>query len=281
MTAGEALRDSPLPRNEALQLLAHATGRTREALLASPETVLDAEVAAAFRHAVERRARGEPIAYLVGHREFHGHRFSVDAGVLIPRPETELLVDLAIERLPRDGGAVLDLGTGSGAVAISLALACPGATVVGTDQSSAALAVARANGLRLRARVEWLQGDWYEALGTAPRRFDLVVSNPPYIAAGDPHLGAGDLRFEPPTALTDGGDGLAAIRRIVAGARAVLVPGGLLLIEHGHDQAAAVRALLAAAGYGGIESARDLAGIERVASGRLDRPSAKGKPPVL
>jgi release factor glutamine methyltransferase len=266
MTAAEALRRDPsIARNEVLLLLARASGRSRESLLASPDDVLTSEAEAIFRKLRDRRLAGEPIAYLLGEREFYGRRFAVDPAVLIPRPETELLIDLALGCAWR---SVLDLGTGSGVIAITLALERSDATVTGTDVSREALRVAAANAHALRAAVAWRAGSWFDALDDGATSFDLIVSNPPYIAAHDLHLDEGDLRFEPSTALTDGADGLAAIRIIVAGSSARLNPAGTLLIEHGHDQAAHVRALFEASGLAGIASIRDLAGIERVTVGR-------------
>ena len=190
----------------------------------------------------------------------------VGPGVLIPRPDTELIVELAIERLPQAGRA-LDMGTGSGAIAVALAHSRPDAQVTALDVSSAALAVARANAARNGVTVRFLESDWFAALGD--ERFDLIASNPPYIASGDAHLAQGDLRFEPVGALTDHADGLAALRTIIDNAAQYLYPGAWLLLEHGYDQAAAVRALLAHNGYSDVQSWRDLAGIERVSGGRL------------
>ena len=268
MTSAEALRDPSIARNEVLLLLARACGRSRESLIASPDDALPAEAASAFRELRDRRIDGEPIAYLLGEREFYGRRFAVDPAVLIPRPETELLIDLARERVDAARPTVLDLGTGSGVIAITLALECPDALVTGTDVSHDALRVARANADALHASVDWHAGDWFDALPEGSAPFDLIASNPPYIAAGDRHLAHGDLRFEPSTALTDGADGLAAIRIIVAGSSARLNPAGTLIVEHGHDQADAVRALFVAAGLTEVDSIRDLAGIERVTVGR-------------
>jgi release factor glutamine methyltransferase len=215
---------------------------------------------------VERRAAGEPIAYLTGNCEFYGLEFRVTPAVLIPRPETELLVDLALERLPVEGRArVLDLGTGSGCIAVSLGRQRPRMEVWAADAVPAALEVARDNALRLGATVRFVRSDWLADL--AGERFDLILSNPPYVAAGDPHLSRGDLRFEPASALVAGEDGLNDIRRIVAAAPAHLAPGGWLLFEHGYDQAQRCRALLTAAGFGQVTSWRDLAGIERVSGG--------------
>jgi len=260
---------SGLPRLEARMLLEHVLGVPRAWLLAHDTDPLDRAACQRFGRLAALRRDGQPMAYLVGRREFMGRDFAVTPDVLIPRPDTELLVETALECLrDRPRGTVLDLGTGSGAIAVSLALALPGATVWATDASAAALAVARGNAERLGARVDFAQGDWYGALPPGPR-FDLIVSNPPYVAAGDPHLSEGDLRFEPAAALTDGGDGLGALRAIVAGARDRLAPGGALWLEHGWNQSRAVRACLAAAGFSSVASRRDLAGIERISGGSL------------
>ncbi|MGH8818604.1 MAG: peptide chain release factor N(5)-glutamine methyltransferase, partial [Achromobacter pestifer] len=214
------------------------------------------------------RLAGEPMAYLVGHREFMGHRFRVTPDVLIPRPDTEVLVETALECVAGVAGpAVLDLGTGSGAIAISIALARRDARVMASDVSAAALAVAAGNAWELTASVRFVEGSWYEAV-PAGEGFDLIVSNPPYVASDDPHLGQGDVRFEPRGALTDGAGGLEDLGRIVAGAGRHLKPGGSLWMEHGWDQAQAVRDLLAAAGFDAVHSRQDLAGIERISGGR-------------
>lgn len=268
LTPQEALGDRSLARNEALLLLACASGRTRESLLAAPEICLPGAAAERYRALRDRRVAGEPIAYLIGHREFHGRRFAVDPRVLIPRPETELLIELAIAKLARGPAHILDLGTGSGVIAVTLALEIRDAQVTGADVSHDALDVARANAAALQACVDWQLGSWFDALPDRSRRFDLIVSNPPYVAAGDRHLGEGDLRFEPAVALTDGDDGLSALRTIVAGAPAWLAPDGWLMVEHGHDQAATVRALFDAGGLIDVTSVRDLAGIERTTVGR-------------
>ena len=285
MTVEAVLADCGLPRPEALTLLASASGRSRERLIAGSKDELPATVVEAFTALAERRVAGEPIAYLVGYREFHGHRFAVDRDVLIPRPETELLVDQALawvdERAAigtslRDAPAlrVLDLGTGSGAIAVTLALERPALDIVATDVSGAALAKAASNAEALGASLCFLAGDWFDALSGAPisRSFDLIVCNPPYVADGDPHLDGGDLRFEPRGALTDDGTGLAAIARVVSEAASHLRSGGALMVEHGHDQAAAVRALFRQAGFIRVVSVPDLAGIERVATGRVSAP---------
>lgn len=246
-------------------LLCHALGLTRVGLITQSERTLTEDEAARLNVLLRRRLDGEPIAYIVGRREFFGLPFNVGPAVLIPRPDTELLVELALERLPPSGRA-LDMGTGSGAIAVALAHTRPDAAVTALDVSPAALDVARGNADLNQARVAFLHSDWYGAV--AGRRFDLIVSNPPYIASGDRHLSEGDLRFEPGDALTDHADGLSALRTIVAGAPPHLEAGCWLLMEHGYDQAEAVRALLAAQGYTEVQSWRDLAGIERVSGGR-------------
>jgi release factor glutamine methyltransferase len=264
-TIADALRGTPLPALESRILLGHALDLSRIQLITQSERILTGEEAQRATLLMHRRIAGEPIAYIVGEREFYGLAFHVTPDVLIPRPETELLVELALERLPAQG-KVLDLGTGSGAIAVAIAHARPGAAVTAVDASAAALAVARDNARRHAVSVQLLQSDWYCAVDVAS--FDVIVSNPPYIVEGDPHLSQGDLRFEPVDALTDHADGLSALRNITAGAPERILPGGWLLMEHGYDQAAAVRGLLAAAGLTEIRSWTDLAGIERVTGGR-------------
>jgi release factor glutamine methyltransferase len=259
---------SPLSPLETRILLCEALGLTRVQLITRSELVPDEAGRARLAQLLARRLAGEPIAYITGSREFYGLEFAVTPAVLIPRPETELLVELACERLPQ-GASVLDLGTGSGAIAVAIAHVRPDARVTALDASAAALEVARGNAQRHGAQVTFLQSDWYASL--APQRFDLIVSNPPYIVAGDAHLSQGDLRFEPVDALTDHADGLDALRAIINGAPGFLAPGGWLLMEHGYDQAAAVRALLNAKGYAQTQSWRDLAGIERASGGHLPR----------
>ncbi len=292
LAAALAAARAKLPASEARLLLGRVLDRPAAWLIAHDEWVLDAAALLSFASLVARRAGGEPVAYLVGNREFFGREFAVSSAVLIPRPETELLVEIALNtgvgvgslcvpgnplarreaesRVCRDRGQVtariLDLGTGSGCIAITLALEAGQAQVSAVDASAAALEVARKNAERLGAQLRLLQSDWFDEL--AGECFDLIVANPPYIAAADPHLAAGDLRYEPPAALCSGADGLDAIRRIIAAAPAHLAPGGQLWLEHGYDQAEAVRELLAAAGLLGIEQHRDLAGIVRVSGGR-------------
>lgn len=261
----ELLRQPPIDALEARILLSHALGLSRVQLITRSEHPLDAEQAQHLTALFRRRMAGEPIAYLVGEREFFGLMLHTTPDVLIPRPETELLVELALQYLPQ-GGRVLDLGTGSGAIAIAIAHQRPDAKLMASDRSSAALQVAARNASRHGVQVTFVESDWYSSIPAQP--FDLIVSNPPYIVAGDPHLSQGDLRHEPIDALTDHGDGLGALRQIVAGAATRLVPGGWLLMEHGYDQAAAVRSLLQSAGCAEVQSWQDLAGIERVSGGR-------------
>jgi release factor glutamine methyltransferase len=217
---------------------------------------------------VARRLDGEPIAYIVGKREFFGLHFNVGPAVLIPRPDTELIVERALERLPQGHARLLDMGTGSGAIAVAVAHTRPDADVSALDVSPDALAVAQANAAANGARVRFLHSSWFDALA-AGETFDVIASNPPYIAAGDAHLAQGDLRFEPVGALTDHADGLSALRIIIEGSPRHLMAGGWLLLEHGYDQAAAVRTLLADGGFSDVRSWQDLAGIERVSGGRF------------
>lgn len=260
-------------RRDAQVLLGHVLGVSRAWLVAHDRDAVDDSTADAFRHLVLRRREGEPVAYLLGKREFHGLDFRVTPDVLIPRPETETLVDAALEELDATPGRkVLDLGTGSGCVAVSIAHERPTAQVTAVDLSADALDVARRNAAALGQQVEFLQGRWFAPL--ARRRFDLIVSNPPYVAAGDPHLDQGDLRFEPEGALISGADGLNDIRVIVASAGAHLLPAGWLVFEHGYDQAESCRDLLLKAGFGDLRSWADLAGMPRVAGGRLLTPNS-------
>lgn len=262
--AARLLAESGLSRLEARSLLAAVLGEPIETLVAHPERPVGAAAAQRFAALAVRRLAGEPLAYLLGEKEFYGRRFAVSPDVLVPRPETETLVQQALDRLrARPAAHVLDLGTGSGCIAITLALESPPARVLAVDRSAAALAVAAANARRLGAAVEFRRSDWFDAV---TGRFDLIVGNPPYVAAADPHLPA--LRHEPRQALVAGADGLDDLRRIVAAAPAHLQAGGWLIVEHGHDQAADVRALYAQAGFVEIETACDLAGVPRVCSGR-------------
>lgn len=260
-------------RREAALLLCHVLGVSDAWLVAHAGDAVDVAHDKAFIALAARRARGEPVAYLLGTRGFRDLDLCVTPDVLIPRPETELLVELALQRMPPEAAyAVADLGTGSGAVALAIAKACPQARVMATDASAAALQVAQGNAERLGLRnVGFAHGDWCTALGDAC--FDLIVSNPPYIAAGDPHLHEGDLRFEPAAALASGADGLDAIRVIVRDARVHLFEGGWLLFEHGFEQGPAVHQLLARNGYAEVFTKRDLEDRERVSGGRwVQRP---------
>lgn len=279
IAAALAAAREKLPGSEARLLLGHVLLQPPVWLLTHDDAMLDAATLDAFDALVMRRAAGEPVAYLLGHREFFGRDFVTRPGVLIPRPETELLVDLALKKLGTPRGLpagragetphVLDLGTGSGCLAITLALECPLAQVTALDVSSEALAIAAENARRLTANVRFLRSDWYAAV--RGEVFDIIISNPPYIAVADAHLTQGDLRFEPPAALASGADGLDAIRHIITTAPAYLSAHGELWLEHGYDQAEAVRELLIAAGFVAIEQHRDLAGIVRVSGGRRNQ----------
>ncbi len=267
-------RQAGLARIDAQMLLLHTLGRPlhdRAWLVTHDDQALGAEAAAAFDALCRRRLDGEPVAYLTGRKEFHGLELAVDARVLDPRPDTETLVDWALELLaPVPAPRIADLGTGSGAIALALACARPDARVLALDASADALAVASANGQRLRLPVQWQRGDW---LAGVAGPFDAIVSNPPYIAAGDPHLAA--LRHEPLAALASGADGLDDLRAIARQAPACLAPGGWLLLEHGWDQAQAVHGLLRAQGFEGVQGRRDLAGTIRCTGGRWPaRPGA-------
>lgn len=261
----EALQAPGLSRLEAQTLLGALLGRERAWLLAHDDAVLSAAQAQQYAAWLRRHADGEPIAYLLGRQEFHGLMLTVTRDTLVPRPDTETLVDWALELLP-PGGRVLDLGTGSGAIALALKQRRPDAQVSASDRSAAALAVARGNGERLGLAVDWRQGDWWLALEPGSR-FELIVSNPPYIAGDDEHLPA--LRHEPLDALTPGGDGLEAIRLLIQGAQAHLQPGAWLLLEHGFDQAEAVAALFEQAGFAPAEHRLDLAGHRRCTGARM------------
>ncbi len=253
---------------DAALLLAHALGKPRSWLFAHADDALGEADAAHFEGLLARRAAGEPVAYLTGSRGFWTLELTVTPATLVPRPETELLVELALARLPADAPVrVADLGTGSGAIALAIAKERPRAQVLATDASSEALAVARGNADRNGiGNVAFRHGSWLQPLGEAA--FDLIASNPPYIADGDPHLAQGDLRFEPPMALSCGPDGLDAIRTIIRDAPACLRPGGWLLLEHGWEQGEALRALLAEAGFVEVGTERDLEQRDRISLGR-------------
>lgn len=271
-TLGNALREtvaaltpsSPSPRLDAEVLLRHVTGCSAADLVARAERALTEDEARRFDGLVARRQAGEPIAYLTGKREFWSLTLTVTPAVLIPRPETELLVERALAHVPADARwIIVDAGTGSGAIALAIARERPRCRVIATDRSPEAIAIARTNAQQLGiANVEFFDGEWLEPLGK--RSPEMVVSNPPYVRASDPHLNEGDVRFEPQGALIGGIDGLDAIRALAQQAFAHLMPGGWLLLEHGHDQAAAVATLLTEAGFCEIACHRDLAGHDRV-----------------
>ena len=270
MTIRSLFSTVPLDPLELRILLEYAIGFSRVKLITHSDHPLTTEQAKALSDVVSRRVCGEPIAYITGKREFFGLSFAVCPDVLIPRPETELLVELALERLPR-GGKIVDMGTGSGAIAIAIASERPDAHVFATDVSEKALNMATHNALALlkgKQTVRFLAGSWFDALKKRNETFDLIVSNPPYIDSKDDHLQEGDLRFEPVGALTDHADGLSALKILVSGAPAYLKQGGWLLMEHGYDQAEAVRSLLARAGFEEVQSWKDLAGIGRVSGGK-------------
>jgi len=246
----------------------HVSGLARTALITRAQDSVSSQNEEQLNELLARRAHGEPVAYLTGRREFWSLELNVTPDVLIPRPDTELLVEQALARIPENSAwTITDLGTGSGAVALAVAKERPRCRVIATDISAAALAIARRNAQQLNIRnIEFRHGEWFAPL--AGLVVDLIVSNPPYVAEGDPHLTQGDVRFEPHTALVAGHDGLTAIRRIAAGAAAHLAPGGWLLLEHGADQGAAVVRILAAHGFTAITSHRDLAGLDRVTAAR-------------
>ncbi len=269
--AARLAASSDSPRLDAELLLAHAIDRPRSHLRAWPENRPDDMQLAQFENLLTRRLAGEPMAHILGAREFWSLDLAVTPDTLIPRPDTEILVEAALERIPRDTPCrVLDLGTGTGAIALALKKERALAEVHASDASSAALAIARGNAEKHGMDIHFHAGDWWTPF--RERLFDVVVSNPPYVAAGDAHLGKGDLRFEPRAALVSGADGLDAIRTIIAGAREHLAPGGWLLLEHGHDQAHALDELLAKAGFEDRALRKDFSGNDRVSFGRLRVP---------
>ena len=267
-TVGQALLQSGLIPLDAQVLLAHALRTDRSWLVAHRDDMLSRAEVDIFFALAKRRRSGEPVAYLTGTREFFGLRLTITPAVLVPRHETETLVEVALESLAADSDArVLDLGTGSGAVALAIAQKRPRARVVATDVSAEALAVARDNARRLALpNVEFVQGSWYDGVGND---FAMIVSNPPYVAPGDPHLRDDGLRYEPSQALVADEGGLAALREIIGGARAHLGSGGCIAVEHGFDQSSEVQGMLRDAGFADVVVRRDLAGIARVAGGRL------------
>jgi release factor glutamine methyltransferase len=279
MSDGQSLRElignCALPAHEARILLAHLLEKyyqlPRSALLSRDDMSLNAQAFQEWESLVSRRSLGEPIAYILGKKGFHNIELQVGPGVLIPRPETELLVEIALAEISKlnQAAKILDLGTGSGAIALSIASANPLALLTATDQSIEALAIAKQNAelLSLTKQVQFLQGSWYEALDQ-PYQFDVIVSNPPYIANQDSHLTQGDLRFEPASALTDYASGLSCLEIIIAEAGRYLKPSGLIAVEHGFDQSEAVVELMKEAGLIDVQVHLDLAGHCRAASGR-------------
>ena len=249
-------------------LLGFALGRPRSSLIGFPERGVSAAETARYRRLIERREAGAPVAYLTGLREFYSLPLTVSSATLVPRPETELLVDKVLERLPTDGrSVVLDAGSGCGAVALAIKHRRPHCRMVAVECSAPALRVAVSNGVRLGLQVEWIRSHWFDAL--ANNRFDIIAANPPYVATGDEALVTGDLRHEPRLALDGGVDGLMSLRTIIAGTPRVLAAGGTLFLEHGCDQTLRVRNLMDRAGLQGLETHRDLAGHDRVTVGRL------------
>lgn len=262
------LPDSPTARLDAELLLAAAIGKSRSYLHTWPERIVSSEDAQTYAGYLHRRRGGEPVAYILGQQGFWKLDLEVAPHTLIPRPDTELLVETALELQPATPAKVLDLGTGTGAIALALASECPAWQVTALDRVEEAVALAERNRQRLGlGNVKVLTSHWFSALDA--ERFDLILSNPPYIAAEDPHLAAGDVRFEPSSALVAGADGLDDLRLIVGHAPAHLLPGGWLLLEHGYDQAPAVRALLSGQGFIEVASRKDLGGHERISLGRL------------
>ncbi len=260
---------SDSPALDAEVLLSHILEKPRSYFRAWPERTLTADQTQAYAQLIDRRVCGEPIAHILGRREFWSLDFEVTPATLIPRPETERLVECALEHIPENASLrIADLGTGTGAIALSIARERPHCSITATDQSLDALTVAERNAERLKlGNVGFRHGDWYDALGD--EHFDLIVSNPPYIRSDDPHLKRGDVRFDPVTALTAGSDGLDSLRSVVAGAAAHLRPKGWLLVEHGYDQAEAVAGLFEQAGFAAIRGIRDLGGQPRVTCGQL------------
>ncbi|WP_373753778.1 peptide chain release factor N(5)-glutamine methyltransferase [Neisseria weixii] len=268
MTLEQWLRQSALPKNEARMLLQYITGYSRVQLVTQGDAEMPSETAAKLEAVAQRRLDGEPMAYILGEREFYGRIFTVNPHVLIPRPETEHLVEAVMAHLPQ-GGKVWDLGTGSGAIAVTIALERPDAEVRASDISSGALQTAQSNAQYLEAAVEFSLGSWFDVdRPSEPYSYDVIVSNPPYIEAEDEHLQQGDLRFEPPAALTDFSDGLSCIRELAAGAPQYLKNGGWLLLEHGYNQGRAAREILKANGFVKINTLQDLAGLDRITLGQ-------------
>jgi release factor glutamine methyltransferase len=270
MTIKEAMMSSSLPRLEVRMLLEAVLNKPRTWLIAHDDELLTEQQAQVFYIMVARRTAGVPMAYLLGTREFMGLTFCVSPHVLIPRPDTETVVNKAIEVVREHAlKKVLDLGTGSGVIAIAMAKACPNIKVDATDCSAEALGIAQLNAECLAVQVNWFQGEWYQALGAKAKRYDLIVSNPPYIHRDDAHLAQGDLRFEPLQALTDGADGLSALKHIIEQAPNWLKPEGKLWVEHGYDQEPQVQALFIKAGFNGVHTLKDLGEKPRATGGYL------------
>jgi release factor glutamine methyltransferase len=265
MNLEDLLKSAPIEIMEARILAAHSLQWSRVQLITQNKQTLSTSQVDDIQRLFRRRFHGEPIAYLIGQREFFGLSFEVTPAVLIPRPETELLVELALERMTSNA-RVLDMGTGSGAIAVALAHTRPESKIFASDVSEQALAVAERNSLLHQTAITFFQSDWYEQVN---EKFDLIVSNPPYIREGDGHLSQGDLRFEPTDALTDHSTGFTAIEKIIHGAPSHLEHGGWLLLEHGYDQASTVRELFHPSTWSDVQSWRDLAGIERVSGAKL------------
>jgi len=272
ISVAELIAASGLPAAEARLLLVHGLRADRGWVAAHGDDPLPESGSRHIEALLARRRAGEPIAYITGEREFYGLTLAVNPHVLIPRPETEHVVEQVLDIVRgRTAPRILDLGTGSGAIAIAIAHERPDAEVWASDESTAALAVASGNATRHAVTVRFARGDWFAALGD--ECFDVIASNPPYVPEGDPHLAAGDLRFEPRAALSGGSDGLDCILSIVSAARTHLVPGGWLVFEHGYDQAPACVRVLEELGYSSVSDAMDLSGLPRVCKGRFDAPS--------
>jgi release factor glutamine methyltransferase len=278
ITIAQLMRDvafaNAVEKFDAQFILQHTLNLSRASVIANPNKIIDANQAALMQSRLQRRAAGEPVAYILGQREFYGEMFKVSPAVLIPRPETEHLVEAALARLPEQSASrvlnLLDLGTGSGAIAITLKRLRPDVRVTATDISADALNIARENANNLEAEITFHQGSWYDALATTPQKFDIIVSNPPYIADGDAHLSQGDLRFEPAVALSDqtpNAGGFAALQHIINGAPNWLVDGGWLMFEHGYDQAKMAEDALFTGGFKQLFMEKDLSGCDRVSGG--------------
>lgn len=267
--AGQFRDCSESARLDAELLLSHCLDKPRSYLYSWPETELSESCWQCFRKLVRQRMQPTPVAYLLGRREFYSRDYATTPAALVPRPETELLVELALQRIPAGSPwRICDLGTGSGVIATTIAIQRADCRVSASDIDPECLSLARENARRHGVEIEFLEADWYRGLAS-DSRFDLILSNPPYIAAGHPFLTRGDLPAEPPIALTPGATGLEALETIIGGAPEFLDAGGILMVEHGYDQQDAVGALLAEAGFGGISCESDFNGLPRVSSGRL------------